>query len=151
MRESQEALPEELDIEFVHTRDPHVRHVNYEGTATQLEAEGLIPAGFEWPCHVGPITWDADGFTYRLVRMRPRGFNGSKRAWLAAATTIDNWQLSVCSNVPAPPCRPIPAESSPPPYVQLVVARSDRRFRTFVARVPGLARALGYCRRRTAR
>lgn len=146
MRESQVALPDELDIEFVHMRDPGLRLVNYEGTAAQLEAEGLIPSGFEWPCHVGPIAWESDGFTYRLVRMRPRSFEGSKRAWLAAAATVDHWQLSVRSIASAPPRCQVPAESSPSPSVQLALARTDRRFRVFVAGVPGLARAMGYWR-----
>lgn len=151
MHERKETMPDEIDIEFVHMLDPHLRLVNYEGTAAQLDAEGLIPAGFEWPSHVDPITWEADGFTHRLVRMRPRSFEGSKRAYLAAAGTVDNWQLSVRSSASTLPRRPIPAESSPAPYMQLAVARADLRFRAFVARVPGLARALGYGRAGRAR
>ena len=65
--------------------------VQYEGSAAQLKAEGLIPRDFddiEWPRADEPQCWQVGGFDYILVRQRPAGRRGP---W----TTWDNWWLRV--------------------------------------------------------
>ena len=64
---------------------------HYEGTAAQLEAEGLIPEGFEWPQAAADKCWEAGGYAYRLRRTRPDGHKGPMRSWLE----LDNWFVRV--------------------------------------------------------
>lgn len=61
--------------------------VNYFGTAAQLQSEGLIPGGFEWPRTSVRKVWNVNGLQYYLRRVRPRGHKGS---WIE----LDNWFLS---------------------------------------------------------
>jgi hypothetical protein len=63
----------------------------YTGTAAQLQAEGLIPDGFEWPQAAADKRWEANGFDYWLRRTRPDGHKGPMRSWLE----VDNWFLRV--------------------------------------------------------
>lgn len=66
----------------------HIDHwVQFEGTATQLQAEGVIPADFEWPQAAADVHWSANGFDFWLRRTRPEGHKGPMRSWL----TLDNW------------------------------------------------------------
>lgn len=55
---------------------------NYEGTRAQLEDEGLVPKGFEWPRAAADKRWSAGRFEYWLRRQRPEGFKGPLRQWL---------------------------------------------------------------------
>ena len=63
----------------------------YEGTAAQLEAEGLIPEGFEWPQAAADMQWEANGYAYWLRRTRPDGHKGPMRSWLQ----LDNWFVRI--------------------------------------------------------
>ena len=63
----------------------------YTGTAAQLQAEGLIPDGFEWPRAAAAKRWQAGGFDYWLNRRRPEGHKGPMRSWL----DLDNWCVRV--------------------------------------------------------
>lgn len=63
----------------------------FEGTAAQLVAEGLIPDGFEWPRAAADRFWKANGFDYWLRRTRPDGHKGPMRSWLG----LDNWFVRV--------------------------------------------------------
>lgn len=65
--------------------------VQYEGTAAQLQAEGLIPEGFEWPLAATIKDWKAEGFDYWLRRKRPEGHKGPMRSWLE----LDNWFIRI--------------------------------------------------------
>lgn len=65
--------------------------VQYEGTAAQLVAEGLIPKDFEWPRAAADKRWEANGFDYWLRRTRPEGHKGPMRSWLE----LDNWFIRV--------------------------------------------------------
>ena len=56
--------------------------VQWEGARTLLIAEGLIPAGFEWPAGKQWKTWDADGWHYWVMRCRPPGMKGPMRLWV---------------------------------------------------------------------
>lgn len=149
-----EARPDlscELRIEI--DAGPHLREVRFEGAAAQLEAEGLIPAGFAWPVAARQVEWDVGGMTYRLSRVRPRGCKGPMRSWLV----LDHWMLHVRREGRELSWWPVVMElgssaSSACPEVSLAAvaaARVDGRFRAFVVRIPSLARVLGYGRRRT--
>lgn len=48
----------------------------WRGTAAQLQAEGLIPEGFEWPRGNLDKSWNDGTFEYWLRRRRPEGFKG---------------------------------------------------------------------------
>jgi hypothetical protein len=63
----------------------------FTGSAAQLQAEGLIPHGFEWPRATADKRWEANGFTYSLQRRRPEGHKGPMRSWLE----VDNWCVRV--------------------------------------------------------
>lgn len=65
--------------------------VQFEGTAAQLIAEGLIPEGFKWPKAAAEVHWEANGFDYWLRRTRPDGHKGPMSSWL----TLDNWFVRV--------------------------------------------------------
>lgn len=65
--------------------------VRYEGTAAQLQAEGLVADGFQWPRAAASERWSAGGFDYCLRRTRPSGHKGPMRSWLE----IDNWVIFV--------------------------------------------------------
>lgn len=66
-------------------------HFEFEGTAAQLTAEGLIPKDFEWPRAAADESWEANGFKYWLRRSRPEGHKGPMRSWLE----LDNWFVRV--------------------------------------------------------
>ncbi|URI11428.1 hypothetical protein MW290_21020 [Aquincola tertiaricarbonis] len=61
----------------------------WEGTSAQLAAEGLIPAGFEWPSRDQWKGWTAGPMHYLLHRRKPHGFKGPRRAWME----LDHWRL----------------------------------------------------------
>jgi hypothetical protein len=63
----------------------------YTGTAAELEAEGLIPDGLEWPRAAAETRWEANGFSYWLRRVRPEGHKGPMRSWLEG----DCWRVRV--------------------------------------------------------
>lgn len=61
----------------------------YEGTRAQLEAEGVIPPGTEWPELAQDQRWEAGRFRYWLRRCRPDGMKGPMKLW----TSGDWWCL----------------------------------------------------------
>ncbi len=63
--------------------------VEYLGTRGQLEAEGLLPAGLDWPDGQDVRRWEASGLRFQLSRTRPAGLKGPRRLWLEG----DYWQL----------------------------------------------------------
>lgn len=75
----------ELRIEMF----PSVPQVEYWGTSAQLEAEGLIPASFEWPYSDQHARWSLGGFEYQLFRVPPRDVTCLRSEWVA----MDNWRL----------------------------------------------------------
>ncbi len=66
-------------------------YAEFEGTAAQLVAEGLIPDGFKWPRAAADVRWEANGFSYWLRRTRPEGHKGPMRSWLG----MDHWFVRV--------------------------------------------------------
>lgn len=62
--------------------------VDWYGSRSQLEDEGLIPAGFEWPSDRRPKQLAVPGFDVDVQRTRPPGRKGPmSNRW-------DYWRLS---------------------------------------------------------
>lgn len=61
----------------------------YQGTRAQLEAEGAIPPGTQWPEGGASVRWETGKLEYILHRTRPEGMKGPKKLWLAG----DWWNL----------------------------------------------------------
>ena len=80
-----------VEREIVIDVNPEWGWVQYEGTAAQLIAEGVIPPGLEWPRAAADKRWEAGGFDYWLRRTRPEGHRGPMRSWLE----MDNWFVRV--------------------------------------------------------
>lgn len=81
-------LPAERELIIDVRRDDWVQ---YEGTAAQLIAEGVIPEGFEWPRAAADKRWDANGLDYWFRRTRPEGHKGPMKSWLE----VDNWVIRI--------------------------------------------------------
>ncbi len=78
----------ELHIEM----DPILKRVVYRGTRDALSAEGLVSDGRDWACMLGQSqTWCDERFRFNLVRERPPGAKGPRRAF----QDVDWWRLSV--------------------------------------------------------
>ncbi len=77
----------ELRIEI----DDRYGVVRYTGTRMQLEAEGIIPADYQWPDGYQRFEWTAGEFRFAVGRERPTGAKGSRRAFF----DCDNWYLSM--------------------------------------------------------
>lgn len=79
----------ELRIEM----DAFFKRVVYRGTRDALLAEGLVPRGHDWTRRLGePATWCDEKFLFNLVRERPPGAKGPRRAF----QDVDWWRLSIC-------------------------------------------------------
>ena len=63
----------------------------FEGSAAQLEAEGITAKGFKWLRAAAFVRWEANGFDYVLCRTRPQGWKGSKTTWFE----VDNWTVNI--------------------------------------------------------
>lgn len=61
----------------------------YRGSRAQLEAEGIVPAGTEWPEGDRCVKWEQGHLKFRLGRTRPKGMKGPMKVWLAG----DYWNL----------------------------------------------------------
>ena len=59
----------------------------WHGTGAQLQAEGLIPADFDWPKGKEHGSWVSGRFEFWLFRVRPEGHKGPKSSWLES----DSW------------------------------------------------------------
>jgi hypothetical protein len=69
-------LASDLQIEI----NPRV-FTEYQGTAAQLIAEGLIPDGFKWPIRSVRVTIEVGKFSLRIGRQRPKGHKGPMKSW----------------------------------------------------------------------
>lgn len=61
----------------------------WDGSAAQLRAEGLIPENTEWPELRSSCYWQNGGFSYWLRRTRPPGIKGPMSVWSKG----DYWML----------------------------------------------------------
>lgn len=61
----------------------------YKGTRAQLEAEGVIPSGAQWPQGKRLLFWSQGGLCFWLQRARPEGTKGPMSVWASG----DWWRL----------------------------------------------------------
>jgi hypothetical protein len=64
----------------------------YEGTRAQIEAEGIVPEGSQWPTAeqgAAEVQWEERGLRFSLRRTRPDGMKGPMSLWLRG----DWWRL----------------------------------------------------------
>lgn len=66
---------------------PYSSISEYQGTRAALEAEGIIPAGTDWPEGFNDLRWEDSRFYYLLRRERPEGAKGPRKQFL----TVDWW------------------------------------------------------------
>lgn len=62
-------------------------YTQYQETAAQLVAEGLIPDGFKWPIGSTRVTIEVGKFSLWIGRKRPDGHKGPMSSW----TSGDFW------------------------------------------------------------
>lgn len=124
----------------------------FEGTRAQLEAEGAIPPGTEWPATGARwVEWKAGPLEFRLCRTRPPGLKGPMRLWING----DWWGL-VCTPVKDEPLqwKVLQAQRELERLRRLQTpegqraaralsdrhwkARTDKRFRAFLSLFPEL-------------
>ena len=79
-------------------RTPYSDIAEYQGTRATLEAEGVIPAGTDWPEGFNDLRWQDSKFYYWLRRERPEGRKGPRREFLS----VDWWMFR---------CDPLEADS----------------------------------------
>jgi len=79
----------DLSCELIVTAMPEIYLTEYQGTRAALEAEGVIPAGAQWPDGFDDLRWEDDLFRYRVRRQRPEGVKGSRKSLL----NIDWWMF----------------------------------------------------------
>ncbi|MFM0020886.1 hypothetical protein [Paraburkholderia azotifigens] len=63
----------------------------YIGSRAQLEAEGIIPKGTEWPTGKRTVQWASGPLRFWLRRRRPDGMKGPAKLWLEG----DHWFLRI--------------------------------------------------------
>ena len=61
----------------------------YQGSRAQLESEGVIPAGTEWPVGRRSVSWEQGLLSFSLKRTRPEGMKVPMKLWIAG----DYWNL----------------------------------------------------------
>ncbi|CAE6835357.1 hypothetical protein [Paraburkholderia domus] len=76
----------ELEIEIV--RDQKAR---YYGSRAQLEDEGIVPEGTEWPSGRESLRWYVGELEFWLRRCRPRDMKGPAKLWMEG----DFWFLHI--------------------------------------------------------
>lgn len=68
---------------------PYSDIAEYQGTRAALEAEGVIPAGTDWPEGFNDRHWEDSKFRYWLRRKRPEGTKGPRKQFM----TVDWWMF----------------------------------------------------------
>jgi hypothetical protein len=129
------------------------RRWEFEGTRAQLEAEGVIPTGTEWPATGARwVEWKGGPLKFHLRRSRPPGLKGPMRLWVNG-----DWWCLHCDLIKEPDMRQqrlIDAqqetdraayEASPAGrrafeahLRRYWTAQEDKRFQSFKVLIPGL-------------
>ena len=132
----------------------HDNCAEFEGSAAQLVAEGVIPDGFEWSSVAMPMHWEANGFDCWLRRTRPAGWKGSMKSY----REVDNWtiRISVTGRTQHDmrrlelerkavelqaefhQCTPTGRRESDAKWRRYWTACEDKTFQAFKALIPGL-------------
>ena len=74
--------PDELIVEIQET----LGFAEYHGSRALLEAEGVIPAGTQWPQGYDEVRWRAGPMDYQLYRQRPAGAKGPRTQFANSKT-----------------------------------------------------------------
>lgn len=83
-------IEEVIDHPFIVRIRPHgCDFSEYQGSRAQLEAEGVIPAGVQWPEGQQSVSWEQGLLSLSLTRTRPEGMKGPMKLWIAG----DYWSL----------------------------------------------------------
>jgi hypothetical protein len=110
----------------------------YRGTAAALQAEGLVPEGFEWPPLTDGRRWSSGPLWFWLRRTRPEGHKGPLRSW----RTLDSWAITVTTydaTRQGPPSREPRRQAGHPDTPRRArAARADPAFQRFRGLIPGL-------------
>jgi hypothetical protein len=133
---------------------PEYGSCSYTGTRAALEAEGIIPAGTEWPTGFIDGEWDAGHFRFWLKRTRPDGAKGPRKIfaecdwWYLYWRKIDD--ISWEDRAIARKTKELKATAywysergrreRCAQFERFYAARDDQRFQAFKARIPGLVR-----------
>lgn len=84
--ESAQHVERELEIEI--TRD---KYAEYRGSRAQLEGEGIVPEGTEWPNGRESLHWYVGELQFWLRRCRHRDMKGPAKRWM----DVDFWFLRI--------------------------------------------------------
>lgn len=68
-----------------------VGYLRFKGTRAQIEDEGLIPAGAQYPRGHDGVSWERDGLEFSLHRGRPDNAKGHRNTWADA----DCWCVDI--------------------------------------------------------
>ena len=89
--ESTIGIPD-LTSELVVEIRADIDYSKYYGTRVQLEEEGVIPKGTEWPSGYDDCRWQSGKFNFRLRRERPPGAKGPRRHFAAVDWFSVKWE-----------------------------------------------------------
>jgi hypothetical protein len=134
---------------------PEYGSCSYTGTRAALEAEGIIPAGTEWPIGFIDLEWDAGQFRFLLRRFRPDGAKGPRKIFAECDWWNLYWKkidgISWEDRAIARKTKELKAtvywyseHGQRERYAQserFYAARRDQRFQAFKALIPGLVRS----------
>lgn len=83
------------ESELVVVLNPHdLDFSEYHGTRAQLEAEGVIPSGTQWPLAYNGLRWKSGKFDFWLRRMRPMGAKGARKLFIDCDYWCLRWELT---------------------------------------------------------
>ena len=89
----------------------------YHGTRAQLEDEGVIPKGTEWPSGYDGCRWQSGKFNFWLRRERPPGAKGPRRDFADVDWFSLRWGLT-----------------NPPSHAQRQIARKTQELKDTIYR-----------------
>lgn len=147
---------------IVYTLYSHI--TEYQGTRAALEAEGVIPAGTQWPKDWDILRWKDGTFHYWLRRERPKGIKGSRQQllnfdwWQFRFNPINAKSILDCNiELKAKELADMIHRQSPEGHAawskqfdRYCSAQQDEKFQAFKALIPGLVRPKCGRRPRTA-
>jgi hypothetical protein len=127
----------------------------YKGTRAQLEAEGVVPAGSEWPNGRQSLYWQAGGLSFCLRRARLEG-----RKCPSKVGVYGDWWSLRCDMRSGPDTKaliilekqrelaetirvfsPAGQQEIKAEFDRYLATTKDQAFQAFKAKIPGLVRA----------
>jgi hypothetical protein len=130
------------------------RWVNCEGTAAQLEAEGIVPDETAWPNGFRIVNWSVDVLNFSLQRVRPDGAKGPRKDFVDIDWWCVHWTShSMISFAQQEVARKAKALTDAvyrhskrgqaewhAHWERICAAREDKQFQAFKTLIPGLTR-----------